>query len=79
MTQSRREKKDARGQLMIGLLLIGFYLMKSKKKMDKKGSGFKVVNLGDSDNKSDKDDYEDRFSDAEKKLEEAQEALSKLK
>ena len=61
------------------LLLIGFYLVKSKKKMDKKGSGFKVVNLGDSDNKSDKDDYKDRFSDAEKKLEEAQEALSKLR
>jgi hypothetical protein len=61
------------------LLLIGFYLVKYKKKMDKKGSGFKVVNLGESDNEGDKDDYEDRFSDAEKKIEEAREALSKLK
>jgi hypothetical protein len=64
------------------LLLIGFYLVKFRKKMGKKGSGFKVVKFGDNgDNgdEDDKDDYEDRVSNAEKKLEEAQKALSELR
>jgi hypothetical protein len=55
------------------LLLIGFYLVKNRKKMGK--SGFKVVKFSDDD---DKDEYEKRVKVAEMKLKEAQEALSKL-